>query len=56
MSLIAGYFSRAAKLESSRLTRMVESFSIVSNDRPDEYQNTIIETKYGHVILKGDVP
>ena len=52
MSLIAGYLSRKGKHETAIVEKKVKSYNILSYEDPGDYENVVIETKYGHIIQK----
>jgi hypothetical protein len=52
VSLIAGYYSKDGKYDTAAVERMVQSYSILSRDDSDNYENIVIETKFGHIIQK----
>ena len=52
MSFIAGYFSKTGKHELALLREKVQSFCICPGEDSEEYENLILETRYGHVIQK----
>src|SRR4030067_2301996 len=52
MSLIAGYLSRQGKYETAVVEKKVKSYSILSHEASDEYENVVIETRFGHIIQK----
>ena len=52
MSFIAGYFSRTCKRDPEVLKEKVRCFCICPGEDFEEYENLILETRYGHVIQK----
>ena len=52
MSLIAGYLSRKGKHETAIVEKKVKSYNILSYEDPGDYENVVIETKFGHIIQK----
>lgn len=52
MSLIAGYLTRKSKHETAFVEKKVKSYNILSYEDFDDYENVVIETKFGHIIQK----
>jgi hypothetical protein len=52
MSLIGGHFSIDDKLPTKALEQRVAGHSILPSERPEDYDNEVIETEFGHVVSK----
>jgi hypothetical protein len=52
MGFIAGYVGGNSKDESARLEERVRSFAILPGADPEDYDDFVIETPFGHVIQK----
>src|SRR4030095_9227565 len=52
MVLIAGYLARNSKVSRAEIESIVQCFRILPEDDLNDYQNLIIETRFGYVMHK----
>src|SRR5262245_20681205 len=52
MALIAGYLARNGKASRAEIESIVQCFRILPEDDLNDYQNLIVETRFGYVMRK----